>query len=81
MTPPEIKQYLDSLVAKGATIRCLCMPQRWFVEWTKTPGVGKVNIEAAYHGTMFGFDSYEIGLNVLEVRYYLNDEYKLDRIL
>ena len=81
MNPTEIKQYLDALVANGATIKCLCMPQRWFTEWAKVPGVCKTNIEFAYHGTMLGYDAYEIGLNVLEVRYYLNGDYKLDRIL
>lgn len=81
MTSPEIKKYLDHLTQQGATIRALCLPAKWFAEWIKTPGTGKANPEAAYHGTMFGIDAYEIGIEVLEVRYHLNGQYKLDRIL
>lgn len=81
MTAQEIKNFILNLQSKGATIRALCMPQNWFMEWIKTPGVGKANVEAAYHGTMFGIDAYEIGIGVLEIRYHLNGEYKLDRIL
>lgn len=81
MQAVEVKQVLDGLLARGATVKCLCMPQGWFLEWAKTPGTCKTNIEAAYHGTMFGVDAYEIGINVLEVRYHLNGAYKLDRIL
>jgi hypothetical protein len=81
MTAQEIKVYLNNLTSKGATIRALCMPQSWFMEWNKTPGTCKLNLEAAYFGTMFSIDAYEIGIPVLEVRYHLNGEYKLDRIL
>lgn len=81
MTAQEIRAYLNDLTTRGATLRCLCMPRDWFNEWSKSPGTCKPNVEAAYHGTMLGVDAYEIGIPVLEVRYHLNGEYKLDRIL